>query len=181
MIRVTTRSGLALTLMALTVACAPSSNPSTPESPSSGPSSVEACEPLTLLTPQGNRIDLTGTWSGRGALHYLRQSGSCVWWIALSNIPGEPAGSAHSIIFHGRVHADFTLTGEWAFVIKPSRPDAPPAVMEHITFSIEVVEADGQEAVVLHGPGADPETGGPVANFYSAITLERVGPLPVGG
>lgn len=134
------------------------------------------CEELTLLTPQGNRIDLTGTWTGRGALHYVRQLGSCVWWIALSDIPGQPAGSAHSITFHGRLRPDFTLVGEWAFVVRPTLPGTPPSAMELITLTIEVDDAGGEEAIILRGPGFG-GTFGP--GFYDQITLTRVGPLPI--
>lgn len=137
------------------------------------------CSPIELRTPGGSRVDLTGTWRGRSAVHYVRQSGSCVWWIALSDIPGEPAGSAHSITFHGQIRQDFTLVGEWAFVVRPIMPGTPPSAMEPVTFSIEVDGVGGQEAVIIQGPGAGPNTGGPVADFYAAITLERVGPLPV--
>ncbi len=103
-----------------------------------------------------------------------------MWWFALSDIPGEPPGSAHSITFRGDLRPDLTLVGEWAFVVKPSRPDAPPLALEPVTFTIEFEDAGSEEAVIIQGPGADLTTGGPVANFYSAITLERIGPLPVG-
>lgn len=103
-----------------------------------------------------------------------------MWWIALSDIPGQPAGSAHSITFHGEIRQDFTLVGEWAFVVRPIMPGTPPSTLEPVTFSIEVEEAAGEEVVIIQGHGAGPNTGGPVADFYAAITLERVGPLPVG-
>jgi len=156
----------------------PGSLTASPDTSAASSADALRCEPINLITPQGNRVDLTGTWSGRGATHYVRQLGSCVWWIALSDIPGQPPGSAHSITFHGFIRTDFSLVGEWAFVIRPSRPDSPPLAMERITFTVEVEDADGEEAVVIRGPGADPQTGGPVVNFYSAISLERVGPLP---
>jgi hypothetical protein len=119
-------------------------------------------------------------WTGRGATHYIRQLGTCVWWFALSDIPGELAGSAFSITFRGDIRPNFTLVGEWAFVVKPSRPDIPPIALESVTFSIEFEDSGGEEVVIIQGPGADLTTGGPYANFYSATTLERVAPLPVG-
>lgn len=139
-----------------------------------------SCSPIELRTPGGSRVDLTGTWRGRSAIHYVRQSGTCVWWIALSDFPGEPAGSAHSITFHGQLRQDFTLAGEWAFVVRPIMPGTPPSNLEPVTFSIEFDEVGGEEVVILRGPGAGPNTGGPVVDFYAAISLERVGPLPRG-
>jgi hypothetical protein len=164
--------------VSMVTACMPPTADPSSASPIS--SSAARCEVFQLSSPQGNRIDLTGIWSGRGARHYVRQLGDCVWWFALSDVPGEPPGSAFSITFRGEIRADFTLVGEWAFVVKPSRPDAPPIALESIAFSIEFAEAGGEEIVIIKGPGADTTTGGPVANFYSAITLERVGLLPAG-
>jgi hypothetical protein len=164
--------------VSMLTACTPPTAESSFASPI--PSSAARCEVFQLSSPQGNRIDLTGIWNGRGARHYVRQLGDCVWWFALSDIPGDPPGSAFSITFRGEIRPDFTLVGEWAFVVKPSRPDAPPVELDSITFSIEFDDIGGEEAVIIKGPGADATTGGPVANFYSAITLERVGPLPVG-
>jgi hypothetical protein len=139
-----------------------------------------ACSPIELRTPGGARVDLTGTWRGRGAVHHIRQSGSCVWWIALSDFPGLPAGSAYSITFHGQIQQDFTLVGEWAFVVRPITPGTPPSGMERVTLTIDVDATSGEEEIVLRGPGGGPDTGGPVVDFYDAITMERVGPLPVG-
>jgi hypothetical protein len=103
-----------------------------------------------------------------------------VWWIAFSDIPGLPAGSAYSITFHGQIRQDFTLVGEWAFVVRPTMPGTPPSRMERITLTIDVDATGGEEALILRGPGGGPDTGGPVVDFYDAITMERVGPLPVG-
>lgn len=173
---------LALVLALLLAACAPpspaGSGPSADAS-ATGVPSLTSCSPIDLRTPSGSRLDLTGMWHGRGAIHYVRQLGTCVWWIALSDIPGEDAGSAFSIMFHGRIHQDFTVVGDRAFVIKPARPDAPPIAVEHVTFSIEVDEAGGEEVLTMQGPGATSNTG-TIVDFYAAISLQRVGPLPVG-
>jgi hypothetical protein len=160
--------------------------PGTSPDPSAAASAVHDagtaadCSPIELRTPGGSRVDLTGTWRGRGAVHHIRQSGSCVWWIATSDIPGQPAGSAYSITFHGQIRQDFTLVGEWAFVVRPIMPGTPPSAMEPITLTIDVDTTGGEETLILRGPGGGPDTGGPVVDFYDAITMERIGPLPVG-
>ena len=148
-------------------------------SPMGSPASTN-CAPIELRTPGGSRVDLTGTWRGRGAVHYVRQLGTCVWWIALSDIPGEPAGSAFSVSFHGQVRQDFTVVGEWAFVVRPVIPGTPANALQPVTLTIEVDASGGEEALILLGPGGGIDTGGPVVGFYDAITMERVGPLPVG-
>ena len=159
--------------------------PSLAGSDSSGSSSplqspATSCTPIELRTPGGSRVDLTGTWRGRSAVHYVRQLESCVWWFALSDLPGEPAGSAFSISFHGHVRQDFTLVGEWAFVVRPVTPGTPASALEPVTFTIDVDVSGGEEALILLGPGGGIDTGGPVVGFYDAVTLERVGPLPGG-
>lgn len=175
----------ALLVGALLAACTPTI-PAAPPGPSALASATgdegiaSTCSPIELRTPSGSRVDLTGTWRGRGAVHHIRQSGSCVWWIALSDIPGLPPGSAYSITFHGQVRPAFTLVGEWAFVVRPIMPGTPPSGMQPITLSIDVAASGGEEEIVLRGPGGGPDTGGPVVDFYDAITMERVGPLPVG-
>jgi hypothetical protein len=148
-------------------------------SPTSDPGNAASCTAIELRTPGGSRVDLTGTWRGRGAVHHIRQSGNCVWWIALSDIPGEPAGSAFSITFHGQIRQDFTLVGEWAFVVRPII-GTPPSGMEALTLTIDIDSTGGEEKLILRGVGGGPDTGGPVVGFYDAITMERVGPLPVG-
>lgn len=175
---------IALCIVVLLVGCTATSSPagsdsSIGSSPLGSPAST-SCGPIELRTPGGSRVDLTGTWRGRGAVHYVRQLGTCVWWIALSDIPGEPAGSAFSISFRGQVRQDFTLVGEWAFVVRPIIPGIPASAPQPVTFTIDVDVSGGEDALILQGPGGGIDTGGPVVGFYDAITLERVGPLPIG-
>lgn len=169
-----------LLLIGCTAASSPAGSGTSVVGSPLGTTPSTSCSPIELRTPGGSRVDLTGTWRGRSAVHYVRQSGSCVWWIALSDIPGEPAGSDFSISFHGQVRQDFTVVGAWAFVVRPILPGMRATALEPITFTIDVDNSGGEEALILRGPGGGPDTGGPVVGFYDAITLERVGPLPIG-
>jgi len=151
----------------------PGSAPSELASPTTGsaaPAQTD-CAPVELRTPAGERIDLTGAWGGGSTIHYLRQIGSCVWWEAVSNLPGAPLGSHWRRAFYGRLASDFTLSGEWAEVFNdPSfRPGGPESGW--VEFQIVTETLGGEEEI---------NTGGQVVDFYHAITLERVGPLPVG-
>src|SRR5207249_6788720 len=66
-------------------------------------------------------LDLTGTWAADdGAIYYLRQIGSELWWAGLS--VDSPAGvrDLHwglrfANVFQGQV-SGFTITGDWADV-----------------------------------------------------------------
>ncbi|MGH2488352.1 MAG: hypothetical protein ACRDFR_01865 [Candidatus Limnocylindria bacterium] len=97
------------------VACSPASGsaaPSvTPPGPSAAPSAtaLAECQPLALVLPSGELLDLTGSWQGNDLGPYqLRQFGDCLWWV------GQNA--TFSILFFGRLDADFTITGSWATV-----------------------------------------------------------------
>jgi len=61
------------------------------------------CTPLDLRMPNGELIDLTGTWEGGATIHYVRQIGDCVWWIALSDWPDQALGDFYSITFSGHL------------------------------------------------------------------------------
>ncbi len=108
-------------------------------------------------------------------MFYLRQVGSCVWWIGLSDWPGGPLGAKFTLAFRGEVTPDFRLSGEWAYVVRRTNP-AFGSVPEtgKSTFSIDVVLQDGQETIVLKG------IGGPADTEYGSTTLNYVGPLPIG-
>ena len=70
----------------------------------------------------------------------VRQVGRCVWWIALSDFPGEAPGAEFTLTFRGDIGSDFILSGEWAFVVRPNSPGAPDRPNEgRSTFTIEIV------------------------------------------
>lgn len=167
--------GLSMALIAVAAGCAgPSAAPSS-SVPSAEPSPGSAtlnCGALELRTPEGHRLDLTGTWEGSETIHYIRQLGDCVWWIALSNWPGQVPGAFYSITFNGHLNADFTVTGEWAVIVIPRGPGTP-ATEGLARFTVDISEESGVETVVLSRVGEGPSEGG-----YHSATLHYVGPLP---
>jgi hypothetical protein len=171
----TTRSGprLLSVVLALTLAaCGPSLEPSVVQSPSPGEPAAETCPPINLVTPGGSRVDLTGTWRGEQAVHYVRQVGSCVWWIALSDYPGRELGAQYMVVFRGDIAADFTLTGEWMDVV--FRPGISNQRRGFVTFDVATETVSGDETLVLRSTTTAEQGAGP----YASVTLEYFGPLP---
>jgi hypothetical protein len=96
--------------------------------------------------PSGERLDLTGTWLGGSTIHHVRQVGDCVWWVGISDLPGEAAGDSWLNSFQGHLTTDFTLSGVWADVYT----DRGGTLHEgRTTFLILMPEIDGADSVVL--------------------------------
>lgn len=102
-------------IVAACAACSLASGPAAPSAtvaaPSEAPSQAAsaACQPLELVLPSGEPLDLSGSWQGDDLGPYqLRQFGDCLWWV------GQNA--TFSILFLGRLDSGFTVTGNWATV-----------------------------------------------------------------
>jgi hypothetical protein len=166
---------VALVLGLSLVACGtPGGSPTTQSSPStrpsvgaSAPAGAVDCPALTLLSPTGKEVDVTGSWTGGVTIHEVRQFDSCVWWVGLSSWPGDELGSAWQLAFKGAISSDFTLRGDWAemFTVELHAPRLCP-----VTFRIEFVTTGGVEEVVLEND--DPDREHPCA--YYATTLHRI-------
>jgi hypothetical protein len=79
--------------------------------PSGAPTdtALAGCQPLDLVLPSGELLDLTGSWQGNDLGPYqFRQFGDCLWWV------GQNA--TVSVLFFGQVDPDFTVSGDWATV-----------------------------------------------------------------
>jgi hypothetical protein len=104
-------------LVGIVAACAACSSASGSPAPSatapepSGPPSDAAlaeCQPLELILPSGEELDLSGSWQGDDLGPYqLRQFGDCLWF-------GQ--NTTFSIVFFGHLDSDFTVIGNWATV-----------------------------------------------------------------
>jgi len=173
---------LAAPLLALVLSACGSTGPADAgQSPSPAPTPAAAlldCDELNLLSPQGNRVDLTGTWAGGSTLFYVRQSGQCVWWLGLSNWPGQPPGAFFSHTFAGRLGIegpDFILRGEWATIVRPDSGIAyTPPYERPLSFEIAFETVGGAETIVLRSlTPSELET----TDWYAG-NLTRTGPLP---
>ena len=156
---------------------APSVGPTLTPDPSTAAASL-TCEEPNLLSPQGNRVDLTGTWSSASTLFYVRQSGECVWWIGLSNWPGQSPGDFFSHTFAGRLGvegADYVVRGEWASIIRPgSGMGYSPPFERLLAFEVVFETIGGAETMVLREMTIRVLT---PADWYAG-NLMRTGPLP---
>jgi hypothetical protein len=164
---------------ALLVACTASASPGA-EGPSAAASSNFAsgsagiCRPIDLRSPTGERIDLTGTWEGGIFLHHVRQVGDCVWWIGYARWPGTEPGDLATLTFFGQLASDFTLSGNWTTIVRPSGPgayyDGPQE--GDVAFTIRF-DPDTGAATTLTRVGA-----GAAERAYPTDVIRLVGPLP---
>lgn len=163
------RSGSARLALTLAVVCvfgcsAPATQPGSSASPAPSEAALtESCHPLDLRSPDGEQVDLTGTWQGGVTFHEARQSDDCVWWVGYSSWPDEDLGSAWLLTFTGSIAPDFTLTGEWSeiYTAELHAPRNCP-----VTFHIEFTDA-GEIELIADVRQDDP------CNYY-AETMRRV-------
>lgn len=107
-----------------------------------------ACPAVDLRTEAGSRLELTGRWRGpSGGTYYLRQTGSCVWFVGLSldeGAPGGERGSSWTNAFFGTLASDFTLRGSWADV-----PRGSDVGVGELAWGIDFSQDQGEEVVTL--------------------------------
>jgi hypothetical protein len=109
-------SGLLL-LVALGLGSCQGSSPTSTPVPNASAEALASpaeCPPIDIRTPQGTRIDLTGTWvtgsrlAGDEVFYELFQSGECVWGRAYSAFDGQEPAAVFDILIFGIVRPDFT-------------------------------------------------------------------------
>ena len=67
------------------------------------------CQPLDLVLPSGEQLDLTGSWVGDDLGPYqLRQWGDCLWFVGQNNTVAA--------LFFGHLRDDFTVRGHWSTI-----------------------------------------------------------------
>jgi hypothetical protein len=166
-------------VVALLVGCTTSPSPgsegpSAAASPIIGSGSEDTCSPIDLRSPTGERIDLTGTWEGGLFVHHVRQVLDCVWWIGYARWPGTEPGELATLTFFGRLASDFTLSGNWTTIVRPSGPSAYYDGPQEgdVAFTIRF-DRDTGRATILTRVGA-----GTTNAEYPADELSLVGPLP---
>lgn len=92
----------------------PTSYPMASGAASASPEAVE-CPEIRLRTPEGNALDLTGTWTagnvaaGGQVMYELHQQGDCLWGRAYSAFGGQEPAESFDIILVGTVRSDFTV------------------------------------------------------------------------
>lgn len=90
--------------------------------PAGSAEEASECSPIDILGPSGDPVDLTGVWRSNDlGIYDLRQIGSCVYWLGMSQYSGEEPGSSWTNVFTGAIRSDLTIVGTWAGV--PFSPD----------------------------------------------------------
>jgi len=153
----TVRPVVAVLLGALLAACSASAGLTDSEPSATSPAAAAAgpaCKPIDLRTPSGEQIDLTGTWQGYEALHFVRQYGDCVWWEELTTAPeDEPLGQIYRSVFFGRLQTDFTLVGQWADIYTGLLPNGAPVIPSNgeAVWTIIIQSEGTTEVITLRG------------------------------
>jgi hypothetical protein len=93
------------------------------------------CEPIDLRDPNGDRINLEGTWihaaPGQEMTWWLRTEGNCVWGAGLIPrilTPGDDTAPHDIQSLNGHLGGDFVISGEILYLTgaeAPLRPYAP--------------------------------------------------------
>jgi hypothetical protein len=120
-----------VTALALVALAACSAAPSLEPSPSGASSSAgpvgqlpAGCAPIDLRGPDGERVDLTGTWAGTGAAAlvietetaHLTQIGDCVRGVVVGEDSVDGSRSIANLV--GQLRPDFFMDTEVVFVLQ---------------------------------------------------------------
>jgi hypothetical protein len=131
-----------LLLGALAVGCSANQPSSTPVGAAAG-DEAELCPEVSLRTPSGQRLDLTGNWSADDFGDYdMTQRASCLHWLAKGPaVPLDDAepGDWYTNVFVGQIGTDLSVHGEWADVPSPyeyfeGQPNSGEIVLEIGSF-----------------------------------------------
>jgi hypothetical protein len=165
--------------MLVLVGCGAAS-PSPAESVSPGPSVVGAppadCGTSNLVSPSGDRLDLTGTWQGGVMVHHVRQTGDCVSWIGYGTWPGTELGEIGTLVFLGRLAPDFSVRGQFTWIVgleNPNNAYGLPGQGRHLEFEVVFDDAGKPTTLVRDAPPAVTPS-----DFEYYDELQYVGPLP---
>jgi len=104
--------------------------------PAGSAEEASECSPIDIRGPSGEPFDLTGVWrSNDFGVYDLRQIGSCVYWLGMSQYSGEEPGSSWTNVFAGAMQSDLTIVGRWADV--PFNPESIPW-LNHGTLTLRI-------------------------------------------
>ena len=139
------RVWLSVVLAGLSTACAGSPSPSPSIAGPSATTPVQAgvppgCEPVDLRGPDGERVELSGSWAGSGTLAFtgdevavFNQIGSCVYG-SVTGLDGNVQEGVTNL--SGRISPDFTIGFEVVTVEAEAFGDGPRpyGFAEHSTW-----------------------------------------------
>lgn len=126
---------VSIALVALIAAC----DASAP----TGSGAPEACPPVAVTGPDGQPVDLSGSWDGNdGGLYYMKQIDSCLWWSGVSNFATQYPGEEWIMTFKGHITSDGVIRGDFVDV-KSGNPGSGT-----MTISIRVDQVENVGPVV---------------------------------
>jgi hypothetical protein len=153
---------------------ASSTEPASSDSPAPSVAAATSCHPLDLRSPNGEEVDLTGTWQGPARLLSVRQFGRCVWWEELSAfVDDEPPGYHYRRLFQGELLSDFTIVGRFGDVYTRTSPSIyvhPPPREGDAIYQISFEGEGASEVVVLAGPFLDAVSQGESITDWTRIS-----------
>jgi hypothetical protein len=158
-------------------AASPAPSGSVSASQPAGAAAADDCQPIDLVSPAGDRLDLTGTWQGGVMVHHIRQTGDCVSWIGYGTWPGTELGEIGTLVFLGRLAPDFSVRGQFTWIVglvNPNNAYGLPGQGRHLVFEVVFDDAGNATRLVRDAPPAlEP------SDFEYYDELRRVGPLPL--
>jgi hypothetical protein len=112
-------------LVVVTACASPAASVDPSPSEPAEPATPDACRPIDLRAPSGERVDLTGTWqeTGGGPFYIVDQNADCVWIIGAFLRHEDVEGFAmwETFVFDGNLRPDFTLQGRSVFLNLPGQ------------------------------------------------------------
>lgn len=127
--RLAYRSSVALATLIVVAGCAQASpDIASPaplaSSPGATAEDLGECFGARLVGPDGNNVDLTGTWqlSGNGPYYFISQTGVCVFMAggfpadqAMADLWNSPFGT-NTVVFQDEIDQQFVVTGRFSEV-----------------------------------------------------------------
>jgi hypothetical protein len=173
----------------LLAACTPTSAPTTSVPPTESPAAAvgnlpAGCEPIDLLSPAGQAVDLNGIWiqdeeGGRQpAKWWIRTLGDCVWGSGLYDDYSEDEflARAESVqVLQGRMGNDFVINST-IVLLGPHPAFAVLQLLEEVRLLIEFDSAGEITLREDRTPGIQgPRCPDPVGYCPAPLVLRRSG------
>ena len=133
-----------------------------------------SCPAVAVSGPDGQPLDLSGTWSGNdGGLYYIKQIDSCVWWSGLSNFvdQGQYPGQEWIMTFRGTINSEGVISGDFVDV-KSTNPGSGTMTIEP---RIDQVEGVGSVVNLYRTAATGHEIG---VTFWRRTTEPAASPTP---
>ncbi len=139
------------------------------------------CQGVVPRTPNGDRVDLTGTWLGEDDQTYYSfiQVGDCVTAVGTGGPNAEEV-----LVLHGTMAPDLTIPVEWAHVPVGCRGAFCGGEIGTAVLEIEIENTPDGEVITLRKVGGNTgQDRGPNMGVtrWTRVTDDAVSPSPTPG